>query len=406
MTLWKARRICWFLVLAVGAILGGIAWAQERPGGRGRWRERGNMPEDPAARLRFRLERAEQWIASFDANQDGVIEPNEVQGQRRYLYERMAKEAGLDPSHSIAVGEFRTAVVRHIQQSEQQPKPPAGGPGGPPGGVPRGEGPRPGGAPGPGAPSSGGASAPTPSSSGLRGFGGETSQSLAKPAGFGSPGGTSGSVGTGSPSGGSGPPVGSRERQELEERVRQYAQSLLRQYDANKNGVLEREEWQNMRGSPEKADRNNDGVITLEELTAREFERNQLAVSGGSSSSSSGGSSGWTSASTSSSASGSSASSSRSSGSGSSGGSHSRSSGSSSKSGQPGRVRFLTPLERLPKGLPDWFIQKDTDGDGQVSMAEFAADWNDTKAAEFQKYDLNNDGIITPAECLRAEKSK
>jgi Ca2+-binding EF-hand superfamily protein len=64
----------------------------------------------------------------------------------------------------------------------------------------------------------------------------------------------------------------------------------------------------------------------------------------------------------------------------------------------------LTPIERLPKGLPDWFTAKDADGDGQVSMAEFAADWTPAKVAEFSRYDLNGDGIITASECLKAEK--
>jgi len=412
----------WVVVLAVGAGLLPESHAQERAG-RGRWRDRGpseGVPDDPAARLRFRIERAERMISMFDANQDGVIEPNEVRGQPRYIYERMAKEAGLNPTHSIAVAEFRAAVIRHIQQSEQQAKSPPGGPGSsasPPAG------------PSPPGPSSSGSTGPGaggPSGGTLRGFD-APGTNLPKPAGFGPAGGSfgpagssSGSAGSIAPGGSSAPPPGSPERQQLEERVRQYAQSLFRQYDANKNGVLEREEWQQMRGSPEKADRNNDGRITLEELTARELERNQLAFSGSSSSSSfgssssgssstasagsSGSSSNWTSRSSSSS--GSSGSFSRPSGSGSGWSGHSRSSSSSGKSGQPGRVRFLTPLERLPKGLPDWFVQKDADGDGQISMAEFAAEWTDAKAAEFQKYDLNNDGIMTPEECLRAEKMK
>jgi len=409
----KTRIFLWVLCVVGGAILIGHVWAQERSSGRGRWRERRppeGMPDDPEARLRFRLERAERMISSFDVNQDGVIEPNEVRGQSRYIYERMAKEAGLDPSHSIAVAEFRAAVIRHIQQSTQQPKTPPSGPGGASSGSP-GAAPSPSGSPGSGSPSSGSPGGSGPSPSGLRGFGTQTSI-LPKPPGFGSPGGGPGSPGGNTPaavlSPSTGAPEGSKERQELEQRVRQYAQSLLRQYDANKNGVLERDEWQNMRGSPEKADRNNDGVITLEELTAREFERNQLAISGGSPSSSSGGSSGWTSTSSgaASSASGGSGSSTRSSGGRSTWGGQSRSSSTSSKSGQPGRVRFLTPLERLPKGLPDWFVQKDANEDGQVSMAEFAVEWTDAKATEFQKYDLNNDGIITPEECLRAEKSK
>jgi hypothetical protein len=68
--------------------------------------------------------------------------------------------------------------------------------------------------------------------------------------------------------------------------------------------------------------------------------------------------------------------------------------------------RFLLPKERLPQGIFEWFSEKDTDGDGQVTMAEFAQGrkWTDTRAAEFDSYDLNHDGVITPAECLKAAK--
>jgi Ca2+-binding EF-hand superfamily protein len=72
----------------------------------------------------------------------------------------------------------------------------------------------------------------------------------------------------------------------------------------------------------------------------------------------------------------------------------------------PKSGRFLTPHERLPKGLPDWFLQKDVDGDGQISMAEFASQWTPAAAAEFDRYDLNHDGIITAAECLKVEKQR
>jgi hypothetical protein len=68
-------------------------------------------------------------------------------------------------------------------------------------------------------------------------------------------------------------------------------------------------------------------------------------------------------------------------------------------------IRFLTPHERLPKELPDWFKTRDADGDGQISMAEFAADWTPAKVAEFLRLDLNNDGIITPDEFLKDEKN-
>ena len=68
--------------------------------------------------------------------------------------------------------------------------------------------------------------------------------------------------------------------------------------------------------------------------------------------------------------------------------------------------RFLTARERLPKGLPDWFLEKDVNGNGQITMAEFTDTWTPEKLAEFARYDLNHDGIITAAECLKVEKAK
>ena len=65
--------------------------------------------------------------------------------------------------------------------------------------------------------------------------------------------------------------------------------------------------------------------------------------------------------------------------------------------------RFLTPAERLPRGLPAWFLAKDVHGNGQITMAEFATEWTPETAAEFNRYDLNHDGIITAAEVLKVE---
>ena len=60
----------------------------------------------------------------------------------------------------------------------------------------------------------------------------------------------------------------------------------------------------------------------------------------------------------------------------------------------------------LPKGLPDWFVERDSNEDGQVAMCEYATYWSDAKALEFGFYDLNNDGIITPLECLEADEDQ
>ena len=59
----------------------------------------------------------------------------------------------------------------------------------------------------------------------------------------------------------------------------------------------------------------------------------------------------------------------------------------------------------MPKGLPDWFLEKDANGDGQITMAEYTDNWTPEKVAEFARYDLNHDGIITAAECLKVEKA-
>ncbi len=57
--------------------------------------------------------------------------------------------------------------------------------------------------------------------------------------------------------------------------------------------------------------------------------------------------------------------------------------------------RFKTTKERLPT----WqFASRDANGDGQVSMSEYARVWTDRTAAEFQRYDRNNDGMITHDE--------
>ncbi len=66
--------------------------------------------------------------------------------------------------------------------------------------------------------------------------------------------------------------------------------------------------------------------------------------------------------------------------------------------------KFVTALERLRyMGVPDWFLQK-ASVDGQVTMARYADSWTAEKVKEFEKYDLNHDGVITADEVLKVEK--
>jgi Ca2+-binding EF-hand superfamily protein len=53
----------------------------------------------------------------------------------------------------------------------------------------------------------------------------------------------------------------------------------------------------------------------------------------------------------------------------------------------------------LPKELPTWFTELDTNKDGQVSLMEWIK--GNKPLSEFAKYDRNDDGLITPEEVLR-----
>jgi Ca2+-binding EF-hand superfamily protein len=53
---------------------------------------------------------------------------------------------------------------------------------------------------------------------------------------------------------------------------------------------------------------------------------------------------------------------------------------------------------KLPPGLPDWFRQLDTDGDGQIGLYEWRA--GGRAVDEFIRMDRNDDGFVTPEEVL------
>jgi hypothetical protein len=66
---------------------------------------------------------------------------------------------------------------------------------------------------------------------------------------------------------------------------------------------------------------------------------------------------------------------------------------------EPPRKVVVYRAGKLPKGLPGWFAQLDTDGDGQVSLYEWRMGNKDLD--EFQEMDRNNDGYLTAEEVLR-----
>jgi len=306
-----------------------------------------------------RVQFYEGLMRQMDTNQDGMVSKDEL-GQSRmgeYLVSRMKERAGVDISEGFRIDEIRQKVIDYYKQryggdSSQGGQPSSGSQ----------------------TPSS---TSQTQQSASILRFGpnvsvpgfGSPSPSTPTTAGvpgFGTPGvsGTTSGGSSGTTTSSSGSSAGQVQPlpppQPLDERIRRYAEGLMRQYDENRSGELEKHEWERMRGSDwSKADKDGNSELTLQEIA-----EHLAAQAGGSSSSS-----------------------------------------SSSGSATPvSTKRFIqrSAWDRLPSGLPSWFKEKDRDRDGQILMAEFTDKWTEEKLREFQKYDLNRDGIITPSECLKA----
>ena len=64
-------------------------------------------------------------------------------------------------------------------------------------------------------------------------------------------------------------------------------------------------------------------------------------------------------------------------------------------------ARFFVPHSSRSPRLPKWFISRDTNGDGQLTLAEFAPKQTRARIEEFRRLDQNGDGILTEEECLR-----
>jgi hypothetical protein len=170
-----------------------------------------------------------------------------------------------------------------------------------------------------------------------------------------------------------------------------YAKSLVNQHDQNGNMMLEASEQSELRGRAAAADSNSDKVITVDELVAQ-LSGGTTAAAGREASStadritdkrlpgdrSADGDSQRVFI-------------------GSAGGKDAE----SAKSDKRRSYRFTPPRERLPTGLPSWFKSRDKNGDGQVAMNEYGRTWSSRLVDEFRRYDVNDDGIITPKEVAK-----
>jgi hypothetical protein len=219
----------------------------------------------------------------------------------------------------------------------------------------------------------------------------------------------------------------------VDSRMEGIANSIIGRYDKNRNGVLDRDEWGEMRTDPSAADKNRDGKITKEEMAAWFAERMQGGGDRGGDRGGDGGSDrgGWGGR-----------------GSfgggppggfsrggddsggrptyagrggwggrggddddndgdrrGSSRGGDERASSRGDSTAASAAYRFQSTLDRLDREfgeLPEWFTRSDANADGQVMMSEYASEWPESKVKEFLSLDTNGDGVVTPEECLAA----
>jgi len=274
------------------------------------------------------MARFEGFLKSMDANGNGVLEEREVPEERRRMISGIAERLGLDTKGGgVAISKIREAAERRSKEREQEREKESG-------------------------------KSEKEQEPLVPGFGVE--QELARVPAFGERVEYTSLITLGSSSrkaAASGDP-------EREARVRGMAQYVMRRYDRNQSGSLEKEEWKGMREDPTPADRDKNGVITLKELGDRLVDRDRGRSQGE-----------------------------RANGSGSNG------SGATTSNGRRS-YRFLRADERLLEGLPGWFADSDANSDGQVAMFEYSSYWTEERAREFIRYDWNDDGLITQQECL------
>jgi hypothetical protein len=153
--------------------------------------------------------------------------------------------------------------------------------------------------------------------------------------------------------------------------VVRYAERLIQQYDADADGRLQPHEWSQLRGEPARLDRNQDGAADVEEVAAyvAEYARTRQLVP-------------------------------------------SRPPAPSEPEpvpeppaeadAAPRAKRFHVPERFLPQGLPEWFADRDANGDGQLSLAEFAPTAEAQQVAQFERLDVNQDGLLTAREATGA----
>lgn len=141
----------------------------------------------------------------------------------------------------------------------------------------------------------------------------------------------------------------SRSKSDDRAKYQKYAQSLMKSYDKDKDGKLDKTELKKMKRPHAGADTNNDGFVSENELAEHFKTSSNVAPKQPSSRSSR--------------------------------------TPSRKKPSSSSRSRTSTSMKKL-----------DANGDNQVQMHEFSDEWDEEVVAEYYEADKNRDGVITAAE--------
>lgn len=175
-------------------------------------------------------------------------------------------------------------------------------------------------------------------------------------------------------------------------KVERYVQFVFSRLDEDADGALSEAEWRQMSGEPQAADGDRDGIITRAEFqayvvrygNARRPAALMTPIDEAAAANAGAGDP-----------------------SGSAGEIASESNGGAAAGAAPSvtskngsRTRETKFHVRPSRGLgrlPGWFLDRDSDGDGQLTLREFSAD-SPGRLREFERLDHNEDGVITPRE--------
>ncbi len=305
------------LALLGGLLIADCALAQRR-GDRGDRDDRDDRRDrDDDDRRGSREDRIQGYVRAWDADGDGYITRDQVSGRSQRYLDELAKRAGVSTTGRIKVED----LIKGRSSSQEQEQ-----------------------------------------SEKALAFGEANDEQ--KAAGFDDPlasdAGTSGFI-----------PATPEER----EGARNTADSLIKKYDENGNGILERDEWIKISGNPANADINRDGKISRTELINRLIVMRRSREGAGDKNS------------------GDKKTDSRAR-------DGKRPDAADKRDGSRLSYRFTTAIDRIPEKAREWIAKYDKDGDGQVSMHEYSQSWSESRVREFGGYDANSDGVITGEEYL------